>query len=302
MGGSDSPLSPSNRCAASDTQGPPEDKRVVGYCGLAPTAIVPAVMPRSMPRHSWSRLLTTSCVRADYLPGHDRSRLERVGAHLVRGHGAGAWIFTAYVAALYVSLLLLDGPDGLAKRENLFNGHVPGDTVGNAALAGHLLLAVILMGGGPLQLIPQVRARFPTFHRWLGRTYMLTAVASAIAGLYLIWTRPLFGTLVNNIGTSLDGILIIVFAAIALRYAIARNISAHRRWALRLFMVVSAVWFIRIGFNAWVSLTGGAGIDDESFSGPAVVTLHSPSTWCGSRSWSCTSAPAMAHTSWVATR
>jgi uncharacterized membrane protein len=186
----------------------------------------------------------------------------------------GQWIFTTYVAALYVPLLLLDGPDGLAKRENLFNGHVPGDTVGNAALAGHLLLAVILMGGGPLQLIPQIRARFPTFHRWLGRTYMFTAVASAIAGLYLIWTRPLFGTLVNNIATSLDGILIIVFAAIALRYAMARKISAHRRWALRLFMVVSAVWFIRIGFNAWVTLTGGAGIDDESFSGPAVVTLH----------------------------
>jgi uncharacterized membrane protein len=186
----------------------------------------------------------------------------------------GQWIFTAYVAAFYGPRLLLGGPDALAKLHNLANGHVPGDTVGNAALAGHLMLAIILMGGGPLQLIPQVRARFPTFHRWLGRTYILTAVVSAVAGLYLIWTRPLFGTLVNNIGTSLDGALIIVFAAIALRYAMARDIRAHRRWALRLFMVVSAVWFIRIGFNVWVFLTGGVGIDDESFSGPTVVTLH----------------------------
>ena len=130
------------------------------------------------------------------------------------------------------------------------------------------------MGVGPLQLVPQIRAHFPAFHRWLGRTYMCTAVASALVGLYLIWTRPLFGSLVNNIGTSLDGVLIIVFAAITLRYAIVRDIRTHRRWALRLFMVVSAVWFIRIGFRVWNFLTGGIGVDSESFSGPFVAIWH----------------------------
>jgi hypothetical protein len=43
---------------------------------------------------------------------------------------------------------------------------------------------------------------------------------------------------------------------------------------LRLFMVVSAVWFIRLGFRVWVFLTGGIGIDDDSFSGPFVVAWH----------------------------
>jgi uncharacterized membrane protein len=186
----------------------------------------------------------------------------------------GQWTFTAYVTAFYGPRLVTGGPDGLEPLRNLANGHIPGDTVGNAALAGHLLMAIVIMGGGPLQLIPQIRARFPAFHRWLGRTYLLTAVASAFAGLYLIWTRPLFGSLVNNIGTSLDGVLIIVFAAIALRYAIARDIRTHRRWALRLFMVVSAVWFIRVGMNLWFTLTGGVGVDDESFGGPAVVFWH----------------------------
>jgi hypothetical protein len=186
----------------------------------------------------------------------------------------GQWTFTSYVAAFYGPALLLGGPDGLESFNNLANGHIVGDTAGNAALAGHLLLAVILMGGGPLQLIPQIRALFPTFHRWLGRTYLLTAVVSAVAGLFLIWTRPLFGSLVNNIGTSLDGVLIIVFAAIALRYAIARDMRTHRRWALRLFMVVSAVWFIRVAMNMWGRLTGGLGVDDETFGGPAVVFWH----------------------------
>jgi hypothetical protein len=184
----------------------------------------------------------------------------------------GQWIFMAYVLSFY-GPLLMTGIEGL-KKAPLANGYMPGDTVGNAALAGHLMFAVIIMGGGPLQLVPQIRARLPAFHRWLGRTYMFTAVASAFVGLYLIWTRPLFGSLVNNIGTSLDGLLIIVFAAIALRYAIARDIRTHRRWALRLFMVVSAVWFIRIGFRVWNLLTGGIGIDSGSFSGPFVAFWH----------------------------
>jgi len=179
----------------------------------------------------------------------------------------------AYVVSLYGPLLAQSGFEGL-KESHLANGYIPGDTLGNTALAGHLIFAAIIMGVGPLQLVPQIRAHFPAFHRWLGRTYVFTAVASAFVGLYLVWTRPLFGSLVNNVGTSLNGVLIIVFAAIVLRYAIAREIRTHRRWALRLFMVVSAVWFIRIGFRVWNYLTGGIGIDSESFSGPFVASWH----------------------------
>ncbi len=186
---------------------------------------------------------------------------------------AGQWIFAAYVAGYYIPMLSQGGLQGLQKA-HLFNGYMPGDGFGNVAVAAHVLLAVVLLGGGPLQLVPQIRTRFPSFHRWLGRTYMLTAVTSSIGGLYLIWTRPIFGALANSIATSLDGVLIIVFAAIALRHAIARNIVVHRRWALRLFMVTSAVWFLRIGFRAWSFFTGGIGIENETFSGPFVYAWH----------------------------
>lgn len=185
----------------------------------------------------------------------------------------GQWIFIGYVAGFYGPRLAQRGLEGL-RDAHLFNGFIAGDSVGNVTVAAHILLAVIIIGGGPLQLVPQIRARFPSFHRWLGRTYMLTAVTSAFAGLYLIWTRPLFGPLVNNIATSLDGVLIIVFAAMALRYAIARDIRTHRRWALRLFMVTSSVWFLRIGFRTWDVLTGGAGIDEKTFTGPFIYAWH----------------------------
>ena len=179
----------------------------------------------------------------------------------------GMWIFVFYVSGYYGPLIVQGGLEALGET-HLPNGFVSGDTAGNLAMAAHLLLAVIIIGGGPLQLIPQVRARFPAFHHWNGRIYMLTAVTSSIAGLYMIWTRGTIGGMIQHIGISLDGVLIIVFAAIALRFAIARKIATHRRWALRLFMVASGVWFYRIGLMGWTFLTGGVGIDFETFTGP----------------------------------
>src|ERR1700732_4282893 len=69
------------------------------------------------------------------------------------------------------------------------NGYIPGVTKGNLAVVMHLISAVIVMLAGAIQLVPQVRNRFPVFHRWNGRIYMLTAVALSLAGLYIQWIR-----------------------------------------------------------------------------------------------------------------
>jgi hypothetical protein len=62
--------------------------------------------------------------------------------------------------------------------------------------------------------------------------------------------------------------------ALALRYALARQIDRHRHWALRLFMVASAVWFFRIGLMFWVVLNHGpVGFDPKTFQGPFLYFL-----------------------------
>jgi hypothetical protein len=124
--------------------------------------------------------------------------------------------------------------------------------MGNTAVAVHLVLAVIIMAGGPLQFIPWIRQHAPAFHRLNGRSYGLTVVLTSIAGLYMVWSRPEPVRIVQNVGVTLDALLIMIFAALAVRYAIARDLAAHRRWALRLFMVVSATWFFRVGFIQWL--------------------------------------------------
>lgn len=179
----------------------------------------------------------------------------------------GQWIFVYYVVA-YFGPLILQGGAAALQQTHLPNGYVAGDAAGNAAIIAHLLLAAIIIGGMPLQLIPQIRKHFPGFHRWNGRIIMLTVYITSIAGLYLVWTRGSVGGLAMHLGITLDAVLIMAFAAIALRYAIARKIDIHHRWALRLFMVVNGVWFFRVGLMLWFMTTGGAGIDSETFRGP----------------------------------
>lgn len=184
----------------------------------------------------------------------------------------GHWIFTAYILSVFFPPIAQHGLHGL-EGLHLPAGFREGETLGNIAAASHVLLAALIIGGGPLQLIPAVRSRLPTFHHWLGRTYLLAAVTSAVGGLYMVWTRGTVGTIVNHLGTSGDALLILVFAAFTVRYAVSRRIAEHRRWALRLFLAASAVWFFRVGLMGWTMLTGGAGIDFASFTGPFIYTL-----------------------------
>jgi tetratricopeptide (TPR) repeat protein len=130
------------------------------------------------------------------------------------------------------------------------------------------------MLAGAVQLVPKVRSRFPVFHRWNGRIYMLTAAALSIAGLYMTWFRGSVGDLSAHVGSTLNAVLILVFAALALRSALGRDFQTHRRWALRLFLVVSASWFFRIGFFLTLLIfKGPVGFDPITFTGPFLTFM-----------------------------
>ena len=185
---------------------------------------------------------------------------------------AGQFIFAFSVASFY-ALTALRG-DYFPWHKFISRGHVAGDTVGNSAVAAHVASAAIIMFAGSLQLIPQIRNRFPVFHRWNGRIYMSFAVLASAAGLYLTWIRGTVGDIYQHIGSSLGAVLIFLFATLALRYAMARDFIAHRRWALRLFLVVSGAFFIRLVlFLSGVIFKGPVGFNPQTFTGPFLTFL-----------------------------
>jgi uncharacterized membrane protein len=184
----------------------------------------------------------------------------------------GQLVFAFAVASFYASAVVR----GNLAAWNRFmpHGYVTGDTVGNTVVAVHLLAAVFIIVSGAIQLVPQVRRRVPSLHRWNGRLYMLCAFTVSLAGLYMIWRRGGVGDLTQKLGITLNAVLILVFAALALRSAIGRDFKTHRRWALRLFLVVSGVWFFRIGLAlSFLIFKGPVGFDPKTFQGPFLSFL-----------------------------
>jgi len=165
----------------------------------------------------------------------------------------GQWAFLHYIAAFYDAATLRGDFAAWSKNALLLKGYIAGDTAGNLAFAVHVLLAAIVTFGGALQLVPQLRARFISVHRWNGRLFLVTAIAGALSGLYMIWVRGSRANFTAGLATSIDAVLIVAFAVCAWRAACAREICVHRRWALRTFIAANAVWFQRIGIFGWTN-------------------------------------------------
>jgi hypothetical protein len=184
----------------------------------------------------------------------------------------GQLLFASTVASFY-GLAALRG-NMQAWNRFMARGYVPGDTAGHLAVGIHIGSAVIIILAGMLQLVPQIRNRFPVFHRWNGRVYVATAFSISLAGLFMMWMRGSAGDVWQHLGTSLMAVLIMLCAAMAARYAIARDFKTHRRWALRLYLVVSASLFIRAGIFLSLLLNRGPfGFDSASFSGPFLTFI-----------------------------
>jgi Predicted membrane protein (DUF2306) len=169
----------------------------------------------------------------------------------------GQWLFVYFIVAFYYSPTLQGNFEAWSRNKMLPHGYVPGDTIGNLMFAIHVLLAAVLTLGGTMQLIPQLRARFPAVHRWTGRTFFVTALALSFGGLFMVWVNGRSNNIFGALSISLNAMLIIFFSIMAWKSAMARNFAVHRRWALRAYIVASGVWFLRLGYMAWIIINQG---------------------------------------------
>jgi hypothetical protein len=209
-----------------------------------------------------------------------RGFIDRIGAPALKV-AATSWFvvavlgqlaFVAYVIGFYGRAALQGRFE--AWNKVLPHGYVAGDTFGNVIVSLHLAFATVVIVGGALQLMPAIRRVAPAFHRWNGRVYLGSVLLMSVGGLVMVWTRGTVGDLSQHIAISINALLIIAFAGMALRHALARRIDAHRRWALGLFLVVAGVWFFRIGLMAWIVVNQGpVGFDPKTFAGPFLTFL-----------------------------
>lgn len=170
----------------------------------------------------------------------------------------GQGLFAFYIARFYGPSTLTGNFQAWRRNTSLVSGYVPGDTIGNLAFGAHVLLAAALTFAGALQLAPQIRARAPAVHRWIGRVFLTTVMGATVLGLYMTFARQTAGP-IGTTAISIEAALIMAFVAMAWRTARARNFVSHRRWAMRAFIVANTSWFQRLGFVTYALAVHGMG-------------------------------------------
>ncbi len=185
----------------------------------------------------------------------------------------GQWLFALYVAIYFGGRVVTSGLQGFSGT-HLQGGYIDGDLTGNVVLAAHVMITIIVHGVGPLQFIPAIRQRAPGLHRFIGRIFVVAVIMAALSGLYVIWIRGTHEGFVPDLTNTLEAALIFVFSIKTVRNALARNIAAHRRWALRLFIVASAVWFVRLGVYGAILATQHLGIEFRPISQHVITSVH----------------------------
>jgi hypothetical protein len=182
---------------------------------------------------------------------------------------ASAWIsaglFGLYILAFYAAAWY-DG--GMQKWNEMLPGlYDPGSPASTAGIGAHFVAGGVILALGSIQFISAIRARLPAAHRWVGRVYVSAAILAGVGGLSFIAIRGTIGGPVMNLGFGIYGVLTVLCAIQAIRYARARQFDAHRVWALRLFALAIGSWLYRMDYGFWYLFMGGAGHADD-FRGP----------------------------------
>lgn len=158
----------------------------------------------------------------------------------------GQWAFVLFILVFFGGHTLDGNLAGLNDKPHV-TGYVPGDAFGNLQFIAHALMGGIVTFSGTWQLVPALRRRWPHIHRWNGRLFLGISLLGALSGLYLTWIRGSRLGTGSNVSITINGLLILVFATLAWRSALRRDFVRHRRHALRAFLLVNGVWFLRIG-------------------------------------------------------
>ena len=184
----------------------------------------------------------------------------------------GQLAFVGFIIAFYYTRTF-SGDFAAWNEKALIDGFKEGDVVGNMMFAIHVVLAAVMTVSGLIQLIPQIRSRAPLVHRVSGRVFVLLACLLALGGLWLGWVRGTQLSSISALAISLNGVLILAFAAPTVVYAVRRNITLHQRWATRFFLVASGVWFFRVGLMGWLAIAQGPVGMNATMSGPADIVI-----------------------------
>ncbi|UZR94666.1 DUF2306 domain-containing protein [Chondrinema litorale] len=164
-----------------------------------------------------------------------------------------ALLFGLYILAFYfVSLVQGDTAQWNEVLPGLHDAQTKGATVG---IGLHFAAGGIILILGCIQLLESVRLKSPTFHRWVGRVYVIASLFTASGGLVFIFIKGTIGGFWMDIAFAGYGLLTFIAAINTIRYARTGNFESHRAWAIRLFALAIGSWLYRMEYGFWFMIT-----------------------------------------------
>ncbi|BCO20015.1 membrane protein [Alteromonas sp. KC3] len=182
----------------------------------------------------------------------------------------GQWAFAFYILTIYTLTALYDlAVTDFSPSPNLkeATGHVL------IIFFLHVLPAIYLSAFGILQLIPKLRSAYPRFHRINGRLFLLFGLTGALTGLYLQWSKGWQTNTAASLGITLNGLLIVVGALLAWRFAVQKRFDLHQRAAIHTFFLVNGVWTFRLYLMGWYLVNQGPNGNTPNIDGPMDIFL-----------------------------
>ncbi|HEU4322565.1 MAG TPA: DUF2306 domain-containing protein [Roseiflexaceae bacterium] len=133
----------------------------------------------------------------------------------------------------------------------------------------HIIPGLLFMLLGPLQFSTRLRARYPAWHRWAGRVFLLSSLVIGVSALVMSVAMPSIGGPLQAAATSVFGAWFLYALGKAFRHILRREVAQHRVWMIRAFATGLAVATIRPIIGLFFATSALSGLTPDSFFGPA---------------------------------
>ena len=182
----------------------------------------------------------------------------KLKAHIVQSRKPGllkktGWsfmLFSAAVVSLIVSRYLTLNPEVyFPEQKAVYMAHI-------TILIAHVVASMLAILIGPFQFLPGIRkGRWLTFHRWLGRTYLVSVLFGGLSGLYM--AQLAYGGTISRLGFTALAILWLFSGVRAYKHIRNKEIERHREWMTRNY----ALTFAGVMLRVWNPIFAAIGID-----------------------------------------
>lgn len=122
----------------------------------------------------------------------------------------------------------------------------------------HVIGGLLATLTGPVQFIPALRAKYPAWHRNLGKVYLASIFISTLASFYLAYTAQV--SVAYTAGLGMLGIVWSVTSGMAYLAIRSRNLLMHKEWMIKSYVLTVAF----VNFRVFEDLLAALGVSTFS--------------------------------------